>query len=196
MQFFEFLVGPFGLLRVVSNIDEVQITGFEIGANALVTDWLQLYGGYSFIDSEIDENSSRPDTVGNESPYTPKFTFNLAAEVDVPLTERFGLIGGAYYTLIGETWFHTVQDQTRPTLFELAFPGLGTGDYSRTQRDTYGLLDLRIGVEGRNWSATVFGKNVTDEDHLEEVIVAPEFGGSFIHPGTRSRWGLEVTARL
>ena len=31
------------------------------------------------------------------------------------------------------------------------------------------------------WAAV---ENVTDEDYLEEVIPAPEFGGSFIHPGT------------
>jgi iron complex outermembrane receptor protein len=31
MQFFEFLVGDFGLLRVVNNIDEVQIDGYEVG---------------------------------------------------------------------------------------------------------------------------------------------------------------------
>ena len=45
-------------------------------------------------------------------------------------------------------------------------------------------MDVRLGLRGANWSATVFGRNVTDEDYLEEVITAPEFGGSFIHPGT------------
>jgi len=32
LQFFEFFVGTFGLLRVVSNIDDVRILGFELGA--------------------------------------------------------------------------------------------------------------------------------------------------------------------
>ena len=32
MQFFEFYVGPFGLLRVVEAIDEVSLQGFELGA--------------------------------------------------------------------------------------------------------------------------------------------------------------------
>ena len=86
-----------------------------------------------------------------------------------------------------------MQNDTRTTLFELGFPGLGTADYSLAERDSYDTLDLRVGVEGENWSVTVFGDNVTDEDFLEEVIVAPEFGGSFIHPGTEARWGVEFT---
>ena len=196
MQFFEFLVGPFGLLRVVSNIDEVRLTGFEVGANALLTDWLQVYGGFSYIDSEINDNASRPDTEGNESPYTPEFTFNLATEFDVPITGELTFVAGAYLRWTGETWFHTVQDNTRTTLNELAFPTLGTADYSRSQRDAFALLDLRAGVAGRNWEAVVFGKNVTDDDYLEEVITAPEFGGAFIHPGAQSRWGLQVSVEF
>jgi iron complex outermembrane receptor protein len=42
----------------------------------------------------------------------------------------------------------------------------------------------------------LFGTNITDEDYLEEVIPAPEFGGSFIHVGTKDRWGLEFTYRF
>ena len=96
----------------------------------------------------------------------------------------------------GETWFHTVQDNTQTTLNELAFPTLGTGDYSRTQRDAFPNLDLRAWVAGRNWEVAVFGKNVADEDVLEENITAPEFGGSFIHPGAESRWGVEATVNF
>jgi iron complex outermembrane receptor protein len=193
MQFFEFLVGPFGLLRVVSNIDEVRITGFELGANAMITDWLTMSSGFSYVDSEIEDNSSRPATEGNDSPYTPQFTFNLATEVDIPIRDKIDFIGGIYVRWVGETWFHTVQDNTGPTLNEISFPGFGTGDYGRTQRDAFAILDLRAGLAGHNWEVAVFGKNVADEDVLEENITAPEFGGSFIHPGAESRWGVEAT---
>jgi iron complex outermembrane receptor protein len=191
MQFFEFLVGPFGLLRVVSNIDDVDINGFELGADFAATDWLTLQGGFNWIDSEINDNSSRPDTVGNDSPYTPEYNHNVNALIDFPITRNLDFFAGAYWTLVGETWFHTVQDNTRTTLFELGFPGLGTADYSVSKRDSYDTLDVRVGIQGDNWAVTAFGTNVTDEDFLEEVITAPEFGGEFIHPGTESRWGVE-----
>jgi iron complex outermembrane receptor protein len=196
MQFFEFLVGPFGLLRVVSNIDEVEIQGAELGFHASLTPGLRLFAGASITDSEILENSSRPATVGNESPYTPDLTADLGLEYSRPLGRRWVFNGSAYLTVVGETWFHTVQDETRVTLFDLAFPGLGTADYSRTRRDRHELLDLRLGVAEERWSLTLFASNVTDEDHLEEVITAPEFGGSFIHPGSRRRVGAEVAYRF
>lgn len=196
MQFFEFLVGPFGLLRVVSNIDEVEIQGAEIGLNWSVSDHVTLWAGYSFTDSEIVKNSSRPATVGNESPYTPEYTGDLALDFSYPLSGRWVFTASTYLTFVGDTWFHTVQDETQVTLFDAVFPGLGTMDFSPTQRDSYELLDLRIGVTTGLWSITLVGTNLTDEEFLEEVIPAPEFGGSFLHPGTQRRVGLELSYRF
>jgi iron complex outermembrane receptor protein len=78
-------------------------------------------------------------------------------------------------------------------LFELSLPGLGTGDFSETERDEYWSLDARIGVRGENWTTVLWARNVTDEEWLDEVIPALEFGGSFIHPGPRRRFGVEFT---
>jgi iron complex outermembrane receptor protein len=36
-------------------------------------------------------------------------------------------------------------------------------------------------------------KNLLDKDFLQEVIPAPEFGGSFIHPGSERAWGVELS---
>lgn len=193
LQFFEFFVGPFGLLRVVTNIDEVTLTGAEIGASYLLNDYVTIAGGWAHTASRIDANSSRPDTVGNDSPSTPKYTGNLAIEVDYPLGGGYDLFGGVYGSFIGETWFHTVQDETRRTLFDLVIPGLGTAEYSVSQRDAYQSWDLRLGFGRDNWRVTAFGTNIFDENILEEVILAAEFGGSFVHPGPERRWGLEFS---
>lgn len=200
MQFFEFFVGSFGLLRVVSNIDEVEILGFELGANFHATDNLRFYAGANFTDSEIKKNSSRPDTVGNESPYTPDYTFNVGGDFNFPISGSMSLVGRVDAQFIGETWFHTVQEGPRPTifqpLFELGFGAgagaLGTADFSNAQRDAYATVNARLGLEGENWSITAFAMNLTDEKYLEEVIPAPEFGGSFDHPNARRRIGVEV----
>jgi len=50
---------------------------------------------------------------------------------------------------------------------------------------------LRLGLQGDRWSAVAFARNITDENYLEEAIPAPEFGGSFIHPGALRRVGVE-----
>ncbi len=205
MQFFEFFVGTFGLLRVVSNIDEVEITGVELDLSWHATENFRLYAGGNLTDSEIKQNSSRPDTVGNSSPYTPDYTFNIGGDVDFPLSNGMNIFARVDAQFVGETWFHTVQEGNRPTifmpLFELGFigqgfgPGAGpngTAEYSVAQRDAYSTVNLRVGLEGEKWTVTAFALNLTDEIYVEEAITAIEFGGTFVHPNARRRAGVEV----
>ena len=178
MQFFEFFVGTFGLLRVVSNLDKVEISGLELGATAHVNDHLRFYGGANFVDSEIKANSSRPDTVGNESPYTPKYTINIGGDVDFPITGDLSFVARVDARFVGKTWFHTAQEGVRPTifmpLFELGFGAgagaLGIADFSNARRDAYATVDLRAGIQGDKWTLTGYVMNLTDEKFLEEVI--------------------------
>jgi iron complex outermembrane receptor protein len=46
------------------------------------------------------------------------------------------------------------------------------------------------------WTLALYGKNITDEEYLQEVIPAPEFGGSFIHPSALAEYGVEFTYRF
>jgi len=201
MQFFEFFVGTFGLLRVVSNLDEVELYGAEFGATVHIDEHFRVFGGANFTESEIKGNSSRPDTVGNKSPYTPDYTVNIGADFDYPISQSLTVFGRVDARFIGPTWFHTVQEGQRPTIFEPLFelgfgPGagaLGIADFSNAQRDAYHTVDIRIGIRGEGWALTAFGSNITNEKYLEEVIPAPEFGGSFNHPGAQSRYGVEVS---
>ena len=205
MQFFEFFVGTFGLLRVVSNIDEVEIYGVELAASYQMSEYFSLYGGFNIVESEINANSARPDTVGNEAPYTPDYTINVGAEFTYPTTDTIRFLSRIDAQFIGPTWFHTVQDQQRPTIFQaffdLANPGTGAGalavgDFSNTLREDYFTIDIRVGFETDTWSIIGFAQNLTDEQFLEEVIPAPEFGGTFVHPGNRRSWGFELAYRF
>jgi iron complex outermembrane recepter protein len=204
MQFFEFFVGSFGLLRVVSNIDRVDLKGAELNVNVdLVRGW-NLYGALNVTDSKIKRNRSRPDTVGNESPYTADYTINLGSQWTIPVASSFDFVARADYRLTGPTWFHTVQNQEKPTLFSgllpispLGLPGfVGNARYDVNQRNTFGVLDLRVGLEGERWRVTAFANNLLNEKYLAEVIPAIEFGGSFISPGARRLYGLELGYRF
>ncbi len=200
MQFFEFFVGGFGLLRVVSNIDEVEVYGAEFNVAAQLIEGWDVFGSVNVTESEIKENSSRPVTVGNESPYTADYTINLGTQLDLPVTNTMNFVARADYRITGPTWFHTVQNNTSPTLFSGLLPGsalalpafVGDADYSITQRETFSILDVRAGVEFDNLSVTAFVDNLTNETYLNEVIPAIEFGGSFISPGALRRFGVEV----
>jgi iron complex outermembrane receptor protein len=70
--------------------------------------------------------------------------------------------------------------------------GFGPSEYSNTRRDAYWKLNLRAGISGEHWSIVAWSQNLTDEDYLEEVIPAPEFGGSFIHDSAGRISGVDV----
>lgn len=200
MQFFEFFVGSFGLLRVVSNIDAVDLWGTELDLNWKVAHWWELSASGNFTDSEIKKNSSRTDTVGNKSPYTADYTVNIGSQWKVPVSHRLNLTARLDYRLTGPTWFHTVQNQTKPTLFSALLPisalgapaFVGDATYDRAQRAAFGVFDLRVGLESERWHVTAFAKNLFDKAYVAEVIPAIEFGGSFISPGPRRIFGVQV----
>jgi iron complex outermembrane recepter protein len=204
MQFFEFFVGGFGLLRVVSNIDRVDVKGAELNLTAKVVDGFKLFGSFNVTDSEIKKNSSRTYTVGNKSPYTADWTLNVGGEVSVPLSGEFKFTGRADYRLTGPTWFHSVQNQQRPSLFSgllpisaLALPGVvGDAKYDVAQRDTFGVLNLRAGIQSDRYSLMFFAENLTDKKYIAEAIPAIEFGGSFISPGARRLIGVEAGVKF
>lgn len=200
MQFFEFFVGSFGLLRVVSNIDRVDLKGAELNLNARLIDGWTVFGAFNVTDSEIKKNSSRPYTVGNKSPYTADYTINLGTQIAAPIADATKIVLRADYRITGPTWFHTVQNQERPTLFSGLLPGsalalpafVGNANYSIARRKAFGILNLRFGVENERWKLTAFANNFLDRKYINEAIPAIEFGGSFISPGQRRQIGIEA----
>jgi iron complex outermembrane receptor protein len=191
MQYFNFFAGPFGLLRVVTNIDDVDIKGYEVDFKWLATDKLSIFGGYGYTDAEIGSYSDRPYTAGNKVPYVPEYTGNLGFEFRTPVGAALDLVARVDASFVGKTWFHPVQDELVPNLFT-GF-GFGQGEFSRQHRDPYQVLNARIGVSTDRWSVTAWGKNLTDEDYLQEIIPAPEFGGSFIHDSAGLAYGVDMT---
>ncbi len=189
-QFFEFFVGSFGILRVVSNIDRVDLWGAELSANYRVSKALSLFAGGNVTDSKIKKNSARTDTVGNKSPYTPDYTINAGTQIDVPLTDALSLVGRADVRVTGPTWFSTVQDQLRPTIFG------APGEYGSAQRNAFTTVNLRVGVKGEGWEAAFVASNLFNKKYLEEVLPAPEFGGSFVSPAQRRRISGELIYRF
>ena len=204
MQFFEFFVGSFGLLRVVSNIDKVDIKGAELSLNVKILPGWRIFGSGNVTDSEIKKNSSRPYTVGNKSPYTADYTINLGTEVVTPVSGLGKVVLRGDYRITGPTWFSTVQNQVRPTIFSGLLPisalgapaFVGDANYALSKRKAFAVLDLRASLEMGNVTVTAFAKNALNRKYLAEVIPAIEFGGSFISPGGRRLVGGEVSIKF
>ncbi len=191
-QFFEFFAGPWGLLRVVTSIDQLDISGSELDFKYALTDTLRLDGGIGITDGEIKKNDHRPSTVGNNAPLAPEHTFNLGLQYESSFSANYDLVLRADYMQVGETWFHTVQNNQQPAVWGalLGFPV--NSDMSKSVRDEYSLIDLRASLIGENLTLTVWGRNIADEEYLAEVIPAPEFGGSFIHEAPYATYGIDL----
>lgn len=189
MQFFEFFSGPRGLLRVDSNIDGVTLAGAEAAAQWRALRWLDFDAGFNFTSSTITKNSSRPDTVGNKSPYTPAYTATLGAAITEPISDQVSFIARSDTNFVGPTWFHTVQRQTVPSLF-------GPANYAKAERTDYSQTDLRVGVTTGQLDVVFLVRNVTNAQIIAEVIPAPEFGGVFDSESQRRFWGGELTYRF
>jgi iron complex outermembrane recepter protein len=194
MQFFNFFAGPFGLLRIVTNIDEVTIKGVEADFRWKANDMFSLFGGFAYIDGEIDKYTGRPYTEGGEVPYAPEYTGNLGAELSVPVGSNLALVTRVDASFVGETWFHPVQEQRLPNLF--TYFGFGQGEFSKMSRDAYTTVNARMTLQAERWGVTAWSRNLLDEDYLAEIIPAPEFGGSFIHDAQGRTYGLEVNYRF
>ena len=188
MQFFEFFVGSFGLLRVVNNIDEVEIMGVEGSLKYDVSNDLSVFGSFNYLDSEITANSARASTVGNKSPYTSEYTINIGADYSYMMNNGSEFSARLDYRVTGPTVFHTVQGVTTSQWASFA-----PSDFSIAERDEYGVMNARIGITNGNLKVTAFARNLFDEKFLAEVIPAAEFAGSFVSPGSRRLVGLEAS---
>ena len=192
MQFFNFMAGPFGLLRVVTNLDEVSIQGAEVDFNWRANDYFSLFGGIGFTDGEIDRYDGRPYTAGNKLPYSPEYTGNAGVEADDadgrlrPRARRARRRQLRRRDLVPPG---AERDRAEPADRASASGRATTASRSAipTSCSTRGST-----LHGERWRATAWGRNLADKEYLQEVIVAPEFGGAFIHDSPGLSYGLDV----
>ncbi|MEX1147992.1 MAG: TonB-dependent receptor, partial [Sphingomonadales bacterium] len=71
-----FFVEAASAAQVIANIDNVDIMGFELEVQALVTEGLQVFGAVGTTDSENKQNTFLPGNEGNKTPKTTDWTLN------------------------------------------------------------------------------------------------------------------------
>ncbi|QUM71018.1 TonB-dependent receptor [Sphingopyxis granuli] len=189
LQVFEFFVGTFGSLRVVENIDKVRIYGIEGDISLRATDWLTLFTSANYTNSRIKKNTTRPYTVGNEVPLTPKYTVNAGGQLKLPVADHVLVLGRVEARVTGPTWFSAVQDNDVPSYF-------GTANFRKSRRDAFTTVDARLGVEHDRLTVSAYASNLFDVKYFKDSAVTPEFGGNFISPGDRRSYGIELNFKF
>ena len=152
-------------VQVFEDVDEAELDGFEIEAAWRAMENLDFYAGYGQTNSEITAYAERPSTEGNDLPYVPDSTFNAGARIEFNLGGGLTTFARVDYERRGEQYW--TPENTHP-------------------RDTLELVNLRMGVEGDNWSSSLYVNNAADEEYNSEIVTP-----LFLHPATPRVWRLD-----
>ncbi|MBL4801909.1 MAG: TonB-dependent receptor [Emcibacter sp.] len=167
---------------VTGNAASAENIGVEFEFEALLTEGLVINGSAAWLDVTFKEyNTANPadimgledsDRSGNYLPHTPKYSFNIGAQYTLPVTD-FGEV-----SFRGElAW----KDKTFFTVFNEA----------QASQGAYAMLNASIAFisEDGDWTATLYGKNLTDKTVFSEITIASTlFGlartGALLNPRT------------
>lgn len=148
-QFFSF-IGAVSA-QILTNLDEVSLSGGEIDVVYRATDMLDLYLAYGFTDSEIDAYTVDPTAVGNDAPYIAEDTLNLGFQFEVPVSSNLNFFLRGDYERRGEQFWDP---------------------NNSTARDALNFVNARLGVRASDsrWELIASGRNLTDKEYNSEWV--------------------------
>jgi catecholate siderophore receptor len=140
---------------VVSLSGEQRVQGLELGLAGTITDEWHVFGGYTYMDSEILSSVSALE-LGNEVSNTPKHSFSLWTTYDLPK----GFTIGAGTQFVDSRYSNHTNRNTRQ------------------QSPSYTLVDAMVAYKvNENLTLQLNGKNLFDEDYVDRL------GGGHFVPG-------------
>jgi outer membrane receptor protein involved in Fe transport len=141
----------------IYNLADAEITGFEVDITALVSDQLTLSAALAFNDGETSADyvlpvgQGTPVPKGTELPNVPEWKGNVSARYEFNLSD-FDAYWQAALMYTDESF-----NEIRPD--------------SRSNQDSYSILNLRAGISKGDWGVDAFVNNATDE--TADIYVAP-----------------------
>jgi iron complex outermembrane receptor protein len=176
-----FVFDPNTSTQNLGNLDRVDYTGAEVELRGRIVDGFDGYLGLGFTDSNIKESRRAASDVGNEAPLVSRYTTNVGLQYRHSLSTDLSAYVRSDLQVMGPTWFY-------PDNF--------------TERDPVSLLNVRLGVEAKAWSATLWAKNLTDKQYNAEWSPGPMFfpnpgyANNFVFKGMPRRWGVDLNYRF
>jgi iron complex outermembrane recepter protein len=157
-------VDPSGqTLSAIANAGNVEIKGFEIETSWRATEHVTVAGSYAWTDAEYTEfvigeratalqraeaGNATGDFAGKAVQRTPEHALNASVEYRGSLDSGLG-------------WFTELAGSYRSKRF--------VDEANLSTMPAYSLVDLRAGLVGERWSATLFVNNVLDDDRIKNA---------------------------
>ncbi|MEO1837240.1 MAG: TonB-dependent receptor [Akkermansiaceae bacterium] len=163
---------PFSTDFVIVNADEVRSRGLEAELQWRPIDPLLIHGNAGWTDVEFES-------------YTDPFTGMNHDGSNVPFIPELTASAGFRYDLPGGFFFGSSVRATEDTYYDAA----NTGAFLQ---DGYWIWDAQAGYEAENWSVTVYGRNILDEEYYS--FVNPQIAAG--SPGDPQLFGVRVNLDL
>lgn len=166
---------------IASDAGRAHSVGIEASLSYALTNWLRLFGNYSFIDGKFnaeDQDGNEQEYAGNRFRLTPKNSFAVGADVNVMANAENMIFFRPTYTWKSKVYF---EDSNEPELTQGSY---GLANFS---------LGWRYQPSNVYYEVSVFGKNVFDEKY---IIDAGNSGRQIGFPtyiaGTRALFGVQL----
>jgi iron complex outermembrane receptor protein len=151
--------------------------GAELSLTYHPTRQLDLFVGGGYTASRITAMAD-PRVIGNEAPLVSRNTFNAGVQLRQPFGGGVEGTARLDYQEIGRTWWDP---------------------YNVTSRDPVNLVNLRLGLQGDRWSATLWSKNLTNTIYNAEFspgAAGPVQAGGFLWRALPRRYGVDFDYRF
>ncbi|MFC3198753.1 TonB-dependent receptor [Parapedobacter deserti] len=155
--------------------------GVETGLRYFVSPAFNIFGNYAFVDgkfNDTDEDGNAQEYAGNRFRLTPKHSFALGFDADIPLTARSSAYVRPSYSYKSGVYF---EDNNREDLYQ---KGYGLANFTLGYRFSAGRASYDIGAYGKNVFDT---KYIIDAGNSGDNIGYPTFIG-----GSRSVVGAQL----
>ncbi|MCL6420585.1 TonB-dependent receptor [Aestuariirhabdus haliotis] len=124
----------------IQNAGEAHLWGGEIESTLQATPEISFTASLGYVETEFDDFESTPENEGNEFAGAPDLTANFGATyrnyMGIFATGNISYVGDAYVQADNEI-----------------------------ERDSYSLVNVKLGYEAADWSAYVFADNLLDRDY-------------------------------
>lgn len=165
--------------NILTNGPESEVMGLDVQAIAQLTPNFRLSGSATLLNAEFTENGPGLPIDGNKLPGAADFAASVVADYGYPLANGGSIeLSGTLVYNSGVYYEH------------LNLVGSGGDD-----DDSYSVLNLSLGYRApdNRWSATLWGRNVLDEEYYRSGIVAFGSFGRLGLMGYPQQWGGTVT---
>ena len=150
--------GGTGTQLSIENIGKAKLSGVELDMQAAVTDWWRVSGNAGYLHAKYKELVADLYSDGIVADEThlklrraPKWTYSITSDMSFPVGD------GKVSWRASYNWRDTYEATAT--------------NYAGSAVKSFGILDSSISYELGNWKASIYGRNLTNEDAYTHVYI-------------------------